>query len=209
MMRFHACRSSSRSARLRSERARSCSDQPLGGLAEELLARAVHDAQDLVRIEGEDRHVDLLQHLAERLGSLDRAEALVPQDLLELVDLEVGERERVGAVPDPGPDREVAFPQGGEHVRQRPERSDDLLPKGDGDARPDAHQPDRGRPLDPGRVVAEPEEHERHGHPGQPREDREDEDPLIVGEPLPPPAHGRAYSPPSSASSASCRCSRR
>ena len=66
-------------------------NEPLGALTHEALGGPVHDAQCLVRVEGEDRHVDLFQHLAQRFGRFDRTQPLVSEEFLELIDLKIGE----------------------------------------------------------------------------------------------------------------------
>jgi hypothetical protein len=68
-------------------------DEAVGRVAQQPLARAVDQPQDPVRTEREHRDVDLLQHLAQRLRGLDRAEALIAQDAFQRVHLLIGERQ--------------------------------------------------------------------------------------------------------------------
>ena len=131
------------------------------GWLEEPRAGAVDELQLVLFVEGEHRDVDLGHHLAQQRRRLERVEALVAERLDERVDFDHDLAERIAAARAAGADREVAFAERGEQVRQRLERQDDALAQREREAEAEGDDEDGQRPLDLGRVVAGPEKDER------------------------------------------------
>ena len=157
-------------------------EQPLRRLAQEARAGAVHELQLVLLVEGEHRDVDLRHHLAQERRRLERVEALVAQRLDERVDLDHHLAERIAAAGAAGADREVAFAERGEQVRERLERQDDALAQREREAEAERDDEDGQRPLDLGRVVAGPEKDERDERPGQRRGERHQQDAAVVAQ---------------------------
>ena len=109
-----------------SELVGAATEQPLGRRAEQAFAGAVHEPQPLALVEGEDRDVDLRHDRAQQRRRFERAEPLPAQRLGERVDLELtspsGSSRRAARA-----DREVAFAQRREQVRERLQRAHDAL----------------------------------------------------------------------------------
>ncbi len=102
-------------------------EKPLGWLAQEARAGAVHELQLVLFVEGENRDVDLGHHLSQERRRLERVEALVAERFDERVDLDHDLAERIAAAGAAGADREVPLAERGEQVRERLERQDDAL----------------------------------------------------------------------------------
>ncbi len=136
-------------------------EQPLGRLAQEPRAGAVHELQLVVLVEREHRDVDLRHHLAQQRRRFERVEALVAQRLDERVDLDHHLAERIAAAGAAGADREVPFAERGQQVRERLQRQHDALAQREREAEAEGDDEDGQRPLDLGRVVAGPEKDER------------------------------------------------
>ena len=127
-----------------------------GGLLQEPLSGAIHQAQAMLAVEGEHRHVDFLHHFAQERGGLQRAQALRPQRRAHGVDLvhDVGQRVfRFRGARAAAANRVVAFAHGLEQVRQRAQRRRHALAYGRSAGPPDPQDQDGERPLDFGRVV--------------------------------------------------------
>ena len=103
------------------------SEQPLRRLAQEARAGAVDELELVILVEREHRDVDLRHDLAQQRRRLERVEPLVAQRLDQRVHLDHHFAERIAAARAAGANREVAFAQRGEQVRQRLQREDDAL----------------------------------------------------------------------------------
>ncbi len=141
-----------------SERVRRPAQQPLGGLAQQPLAAPVHQPQPAVAVEGEHRHVDLLDHPPEQRGGLQLPESLPPERLAQRVHFQQRETERVVGIGAAGPDGVVAFAQRGEEVGDGLERTDDALAQEERAEQPGADREQGEGEPDSQRVVAGPEQ---------------------------------------------------
>ena len=125
------------------------------GRREQPLAGAVDEAQAVGAVEREDGDVDLLHHLAQQRGGLERAEPLLAQRVGERVgfDHHFAERHRRSSAPcartEKSPSRSA-----GEQVRQRLQGIDDAAPERGREAPPGPDDEYAERPADLGGVVA-------------------------------------------------------
>jgi hypothetical protein len=137
-------------------------EQPLGRLVQQARARAVDELELLLLVEREHGDVDLGHHLSQERRGFERVEALVPERLDEGVHFDHDLAERIAAARAPRPDREVAFPERCEEVREGLQGKNHALAEREGEAETDGHDDDRERPLHFRGVVAGPEENQRN-----------------------------------------------
>ena len=155
-------------------------EQALHRLPEQPLAAPVDQPEPALGVEGEHRHVDLLDDAAEQRGGLEGAQSLRAQRIAQHVHLEQREPEPVAGAGAAGANREVALAQRGEQVGDGLERPKHALAHERRADEPGAHGQERERDPDPERVVADPEEPARDQHRRQSREQRGGEDPRLV-----------------------------
>jgi hypothetical protein len=168
---------------LQPQLARGAAEQPLQGLEEEALARAVHELQAMRGVEGEDGHLDLLHDLAQEGRRLEGSQALLAQGVRERVDLAHHQGERVLAACAAGAEREVLLAEGGQEVRQRAQRPHHVALHGEGEGEPGEHHQEVDRPFRLRRVPAHAHERE-HGHDaGHAGQEREEEDLVLEAQP--------------------------
>ena len=96
-------------------------------LAEQIFAGAIDETKPAVRIEGEDRDIDFGHDGAKERGRFEGAEALDAQGFAQLIDFKQNLAERVIGLGAAGPNRVIAFPQGGEKIAHRLKRPNDVL----------------------------------------------------------------------------------
>ena len=140
------------------EVAGSSTEQPFGRLAEKPRPCPIDELQLLALVEGEDRDVDLRHDLAQQGRGFERVEPLVPQRLDERVHFDHDLAERISPVRAARADREIAFAERREQVRQRLQGEHDALAQGEREAETERDDENGERPLDLGRVVTRPQE---------------------------------------------------
>ncbi len=67
---------------------RGLAQQPRGGLLQQALAGRIHQAQDVIRIEGEQRRVNLFHHAAQQCSGFDGLDALLGENVGEGIDFQ-------------------------------------------------------------------------------------------------------------------------
>ncbi|MCA9634602.1 MAG: serine/threonine protein kinase [Myxococcales bacterium] len=162
------------------ERGRVAAEEPAGP-AEEAGRRVVGEAEDPLRVEGEDRDVDLLHHLAEERVGFEGAEPLLAEGVGEPVDLAEHARERVVvALRDAGAEREVLLAEGGEEGRDRVQRAGQAGVERRRAAEPGDHRDRAEGPARLGAVIVEEEEREGDDQRGRPGREGEEHHPHLV-----------------------------
>jgi hypothetical protein len=162
-------------------------DQPLGRSAEQPLAGAVQQLERERAVEGEDRDVDLLHHLAQERRGLERAQPLLAQRLRESVHLDERLAERVVAPADARAEREVFLAQRAQQVRQRLQRPADRLARGGGEDDRRQHDDPADRPFGARLQAALREQHQPEHEPRQRGCERQQLDAEVVRQPPPSP----------------------
>ena len=114
---------------LQPEIARAATEEFIHRKAEQILARAIHQPQPAVRIEGKDRDVDLGHDRAEQGGRFERAEALGAQGFAERIDFQQNFTQGVVNARASSTNRIIAFAQGGEQVRHGLQWPDEMFPR--------------------------------------------------------------------------------
>ena len=137
--------------------------------------------KSMLRIEGEDRDVDLLHDRAQQRRGFDGAEPLLVQRLGQRVDLDQRRAERIVRVGGAAADREVVLAKRGEQVGERLQRHDDARADRCGESEQRAEDEDRQRPLDLRRVRLSPEDPERGDGAGNARRQARGERPADRG----------------------------
>ena len=150
---------------------------------QEPLAGPVDEAQAPSVVEREDRNVDLLHHLLQQGGRLDRSQALPAQDLAQDVQFR-GELAQSLVRSGPGPDGEVPFTKRRDHVgeglklkRQLPVQQDQAAGKG-------SYGQQREAVPNPGLVIAGPEQDQQCGAGGEAGGKGDQDDPRLEAEPV-------------------------
>ena len=122
-------------------------EQALGGSGQQALAGAIHQAQALVLVEGEDGHVDFAHHGAQQGGGLHGAEALLAQRAAQRVDFAHDFAQRVVGAGRAAAHREIALAQGAQQVGEGLQREDHALAHGQGEPQPGADDQHGEGPL--------------------------------------------------------------
>jgi hypothetical protein len=151
------------------------------GRGEQAFAGAVDQAELALAVEGEDRDVDLGDHLAQQRAGLQGAGVLAPERLGEAVDLGQGFAQGVAAAGDTAADGEVPVAQRAQEVRHGAQRTNDVRPQREGPPQP-AADGDRGQdPGVAGGAATGAEEQQRDRDGGQRRQQRQPQHaPLVV-----------------------------
>ena len=79
-------------------------DQLVDRASEQRLARAVQEAQLVILVEREQRHVDHCHHAGQEVRRLEGIQALVVEGLGQLVDLVQNETQRIIPIRGPAPE---------------------------------------------------------------------------------------------------------
>src|SRR5436305_12058659 len=108
-----------------------------------LLAGTVHDLEFLLLVKGEDRNINFHQHFFEQGRGFQRADLLLLHAVSKVVQLKGEIGERVVTAASTHAKREVFFADGGHHVGQGLQGTDDVALK-DGAAYQPANQEDEG-----------------------------------------------------------------
>ena len=144
-------------------------EELLRGSAQEALAGAVGQAQAMLAVEGEHGDVDLLHHLAQQRGGLERSQPLRAQGVGEGVDLEHRLAEGVVRTWAARAEAEVLLAERRQEVRERLQGAHHGVLDRESEAHPEEDHEQAQRPLRPGRVVAGEEQDEGEQAPGQAR----------------------------------------
>ena len=122
-------------------------EQPLRRRGQQPFAGAIDQAQPLVLVEGEDRHIDLAHDGAQQGGGFQRAQALLAQGAAQRVDFAHHFAQRVVGTRRAAAHRVIALAQRAQQVRQRLQRKHHALAHRQGKAQPGADNQHRQRPL--------------------------------------------------------------
>ena len=100
-------------------------------MIEQPLAGAIHQPQAAVGVEGEDGDVNLLDDFAQQRRGFERPQPLFAERRLQGVRLAKDFAERVVGSSAAGADREIAFAEGREEIRERAQGEDDAVGGGE------------------------------------------------------------------------------
>ena len=153
--------------------------QPLARLGEQPFPGAVDQPELPMVVEGEHRHVHLVDDAVEEGGGLDRPQPLRAQDLADGVDLVDDLGEGVRLPRRAGAQREVPLAQGREEIGQRLERPGDGGAEVVGEPDPEEERDQGHRPAELQAVRIEPDEKEGEQRPREPGGEREQEDAVL------------------------------
>ena len=154
---------------------RRLAEEPRAGAVDELAARASSSkAKTATSISAITLRSSVVASSASRRWCAQRLD--------QRVDLDHHLAERVAAARAARANREVAFAERGEQVRQRLQRQHDALAQREGEAEADRDDQDGQRPLDLGREVAGPQEDQRDDRAGRRRGERHQQDAAVVAE---------------------------
>ena len=133
-------------------------------------------------IERKYRDIDLFHYTPQQRRGFEGAKSLPAQVLAQGVQFEEKETHRIVGVRPTDPQGEIAFPQRGQHVRDRLQRAHDVLPQSDRERKPSPDRQDRQRPLRPECQVTAPEQNQSEGERRDSREERREKDAALVSQ---------------------------
>ena len=156
--------------------------QALGGGGQQALTGAVHQAQAMVLIEGEDGHGDFAHHGAQQGGGLHGAEALFAQRAAQGIDLAHDFAEGVVGAGRAAAHRKISLAQRAQQIGERLQGEHHALAHGEGTAQPGAGNQHGEGPLHFGVRNAAPQHPQRHGGTGQAGEHGQQDDAAFMTE---------------------------
>ena len=150
-----------------------------------MFSGAVNQPKPALRIECENGDVDLRHDGAKQGRRFKSAQPLGAKRFTERVDLEQDLAEGVVHARAASADRIIPFPQSGEQVRHRLQRTNDVFPRAGDKAQGATADQQRQRPLHLGGIIAEPEERERDQRGGRDGPDDQPGDASFEAEAMP------------------------
>src|SRR5487761_1417744 len=148
------------------------------------LTGSIEQAQAIRRVEGKDRHVNLLHHLAQQGRRFQRPKSLPVQSLAQGVDFPHHFPERVMVCAAARANRKIAFSQRGEHVGKCAQRERHAILSAECESQP-RHNDDYGeRPRGFRVVISSPQKNQRDCRTDQPGKQGAEKDAAFVSERL-------------------------